>query len=88
MDKLWSPWRSKYIETFKPGAEKEEGCLFCRVRDEQNDSKNFVLKRSDKSLLIMNLFPYNSGHLMVVPFIHASTFGELDEETLLECMQA
>ena len=87
MDKLWSPWRSKYIETFKPGAEKEEGCLFCRVRDEQNDFKNFIVHRTDRSYLIMNLFPYNSGHMMVVPYVHSSTFDSLDEETLLECMK-
>lgn len=87
MDKLWSPWRSKYIESFKPGAVKEEGCLFCRVNIEQNDSNNFVIHRSERSFIIMNLFPYNSGHLMVVPYKHASAFDELDEDTLHECMQ-
>ena len=87
MDKLWSPWRSKYIETFKPGAEKEAECLFCRVRDEKNDAKNFIVHRSQRSYIIMNLFPYNSGHMMVVPYAHSSTFDSLDEETLLECMK-
>jgi ATP adenylyltransferase len=87
MEKLWSPWRSKYIESFKPGAEKEEGCLFCRVKEENDDVKNYVLHRFERSLIIMNLFPYNSGHLMVVPYAHASAFNELDEETCLECMK-
>jgi len=87
MDKLWSPWRSKYIESFKPGAVKDEGCLFCRVKDEINDDKNFIIHRAEKSYIIMNLFPYNSGHLMIVPYVHASTFEELDEDTCLECMK-
>jgi len=87
MDKLWSPWRSKYIESFKPGAEKKDGCLFCRVMDENNDDINFVIHRAEKSFIIMNLFPYNSGHLMIVPYAHASTFDELDEDTCGECMK-
>ena len=87
MEKLWSPWRSKYIESFKPGAVKEEGCLFCRVHEEKDDSKNFLLQRAKKSYIIMNLFPYNSGHLMVVPYRHASDFNDLDDETLHECIQ-
>src|SRR4030095_5562697 len=87
MDKLWSPWRSKYIESFKPGAVKEEGCLFCRVHKENEDEKNFLLHRAKKNFIIMNLFPYNSGHLMVVPYQHASTFNELDDDSCLESMQ-
>ncbi|HEY3251377.1 MAG TPA: HIT domain-containing protein [Ignavibacteria bacterium] len=86
MEKLWSPWRSKYIESFKPGAVKEDGCLFCRVKEEKDDVDNLIIHREKKSFIIMNLFPYNSGHLMVVPYQHASTFNELDDETSLECM--
>lgn len=87
MEKLWSPWRSKYIESFKPGAVKDERCLFCRVIEEDNDEKNFVIYRSERSIIIMNLFPYNSGHLMVVPKQHSATFNELDEETCVDCMR-
>ena len=86
MDKLWSPWRSKYIQTFKPGSEKEEGCLFCRIAEENKDKENYLLYRNEKSFVIMNLYPYNSGHLMIVPFAHVSALKELDEETRLECM--
>lgn len=87
MEKLWSPWRSKYIDSFKPGAVKEKGCLFCRELNEDNDEKNFIIHRSERSIIMMNLFPYNSGHLMVVPKQHASTFNELEEETCVECMR-
>jgi len=86
MDKLYSPWRSKYIESFKPGNEKEEGCLFCRIASENKDKENLLIHRSKSSYIIMNLFPYNSGHLMIVPYKHASTLGELNDEENLDCM--
>ena len=87
MEKLWSPWRSKYIESFKPGAVKDDRCLFCRVLEEDKDDENFLIYRAEKSFIMMNLFPYNSGHLMVIPYQHASTFNELDEDTCHECMK-
>lgn len=86
MDKLWSPWRSKYIESLKPGSTKEEGCLFCRAVKESNDKQNYLLHRGKNCYIIMNLYPYNSGHLMIVPYAHASSLNELNEETRLECM--
>jgi ATP adenylyltransferase len=88
MDKLWSPWRSKYIESFKPGNKDEnEECLFCRVVKEEKDKDNFILHRSEKGYIIMNLYPYNSGHLMIVPYQHSGSLEELDEETSAECMR-
>jgi ATP adenylyltransferase len=87
MDKLWSPWRSKYIDSFKPGGDKEEGCLFCRINDEKKDKENYVIHRSTHCFIVMNLYPYNSGHLMIVPYIHSSTLNELDDETYLDCMK-
>lgn len=86
MDKLWSPWRSKYIESFKPGNEKDDGCLFCRVAKENRDKENYILHRSKNCYIIMNLYPYNSGHLMIVPYAHARSLNELDEETRLDSM--
>ena len=86
MDKLWSPWRSKYIESFKPGGEKEAGCLFCRIASEDKDKKNFLLHRSKHSFIIMNLYPYNSGHLMIIPYKHTSLLNVLNEEETLDCM--
>ena len=80
MDKLWSPWRSKYIQSFKPGSGKENGCLFCRISKENKDKENYLLYRNKNSFIIMNLYPYNSGHLMIVPYTHVSSL------TRLECM--
>src|SRR5512146_1811614 len=86
MDKLWSPWRSKYIESFKSGSETDGECLFCRTANENKDKENYILHRSKHCYIIMNLYPYNSGHLMIVPYKHASSLGELDEDTRLDCM--
>ena len=87
MDKLWSPWRSKYIESFKPGGKTEEGCLFCRIAKENRDKENFVIYRGKSAYIVMNLYPYNSGHLMIVPYIHLPSLKELDDQTKLECMK-
>ena len=85
MDKLWSPWRSKYIDSFKPGGVKEEGCLFCRIPKEDRDKENYLIYRSTSSFIIMNLYPYNSGHLMIVPYKHTALLNELDNNEKLDC---
>lgn len=85
MEKLWSPWRSQYIDTFKE--EKKEtlpGSLFTRILNENDDKKNYLLHRGKYSFIIMNLYPYNSGHLMIVPYKEARELSELDAETRLE----
>ena len=85
MEKLWSPWRSHYIDTFKE--EKKEtlpGSLFTRILNENDDKKNYLLHRGKYSFIIMNLYPYNSGHLMIVPYKEARELSELDVETRLE----
>lgn len=87
MKKLWSPWRSKYIESFKPGAEKDGSCLFCRIPSEDRDGENYLVHRGKKGYIVMNLYPYNSGHILVVPYKHCSTLEELDDSENLECMQ-
>ena len=88
MDKLWSPWRSKYIDTFKPGnSSGENECLFCKIAKENRDKENFLIHRAEKCFIIMNLYPYNSGHLMIVPYKHASSLKELDTDTNLDCMK-
>lgn len=87
MDKLWSPWRSKYIESFKPGNVNDSGCLFCRVAAEDRDKENYILHRGMTGYIIMNLYPYNSGHLMIVPYKHAGKLDVLNDEETLECMK-
>ena len=86
MDKLWSPWRSKYIESFKPGVLKDGECLFCKVQKASADKDNYIVYRSNHSFIIMNLYPYNSGHLMIVPYQHTSELSSLNRDETLDCM--
>ena len=73
---LWAPWRKGYV--IQP--DKDKTCLFCRVRREKNDRKNLVLFRGKNGFLILNRFPYNNGHLMVVPNRHVREITEIKPE--------
>lgn len=87
MKRLHSPWRSAYIATFR-GEKKSKQCLFCRIAKERRDEKNLVLWRGDHCYIVMNLFPYNSGHLMVVPYKHTANLAPLSSDVYVEVMQA
>jgi ATP adenylyltransferase len=71
---LWSPWRMEYVKR-----EKEKGCVFCNRIKQSDDKKNLILVRFKYSFVIMNLYPYNNGHLMVVPYRHVSDYSSLKE---------
>jgi ATP adenylyltransferase len=73
-DILWAPWRMEYIES----AEKPDGCIFCAKPDETRDRGNLIVHRGVLTFVIMNRFPYNNGHLMVVPFRHTADLSDLD----------
>lgn len=79
MNNLWAPWRIDYILS-----EKEEGCIFCKKPKEDTDEKNLILYRSELSFIIFNRYPYNSGHLMVVPYRHISDFTLLKDEEIID----
>ena len=76
---LWAPWRIEYIE-----GEKEGVCIFCEKPKQTDDLNNLILFRASLSFIIMNKYPYNSGHLMVVPYEHKKDFEYLTDEELLE----
>ncbi len=87
MKNLWSPWRSKYIESFA-NPDENKGCIFCNMISMNPSSEdNLVIEQNDLSFTVMNLYPYNNGHLMVVPKRHLSKLSELNEKELLECLQ-
>jgi ATP adenylyltransferase len=92
-EQLWAPWRLAYILSHKsknenaPVPAEGEGCFLCRYRDETADAENFVVARGAHSLVVLNRFPYNNGHLLVAPRAHKPTLEELDDAELLECMQ-
>jgi len=77
MQKLWSPWRSQYISSFHN--EDKSKCVFCSIIESNNDDENFVIKRAKDFSLIMNKFPYNSGHLMVITNEHIDNLNKLSD---------
>lgn len=82
MRQLWAPWRMSYV-----GAEPAtSGCVFCEKAAQSDDDRNFVLLRGARCFALMNIFPYNNGHLMIAPYVHQPTILELDAETLTEMM--
>ena len=89
MKRMWSPWRSKYIETFKkpPRKSRSKESLFTQVRKSRADDKNFIVWRGEHCYVIMNLYPYNSGHLMIVPNRQTKSFEDLTLVELVEIMQ-
>lgn len=86
MDKLWSPWRSKYIESFREDKSGKE-CIFCAAIEDQVESDDsLVLYKGKYSYITLNLYPYNSGHLMIIPKRHLCEFTELSQDELAEMM--
>jgi ATP adenylyltransferase len=78
---LWAPWRAEYIQ----GLSKSSDCFICDdLKKPQDDDANLVLWRCDKSIVVMNRFPYNNGHLLIAPARHISDLEEAGDEELLE----
>ena len=85
MDILWSPWRYNYITG--TGAAKPSGCVFCNIlNNSASDEENFILKRAEFNFVILNIYPYTSGHLMVVPYEHLATLDAASKQTTDEMM--
>jgi len=76
---LWAPWRLEYIQS----ADEQEDCVFCLARDGENEER-LVVHRGKLALVVLNKYPYASGHLMVAPNRHEGEFGELDGDEALE----
>lgn len=78
MDKLWAPWRVKYVTKI---VGKQKGCVFCHIQKEKRkDKSNFVVARSKHSFIVLNIYPYNNGHLMVIPNRHVNDTSKLSKE--------
>ena len=82
---LWAPWRLSYIVTTKD--EAGDGCFLCRYRDADSGAENFVVARGDRTLVVLNRYPYNNGHLLIAPVEHKGALEELDDAEMLECMR-
>ena len=85
MDVLWSPWRYDYI---KASGKTAAGCVFCSVlTNSASDEENFILTRAEFNFVILNIYPYTSGHLMVVPYDHVSLLSDAGKQTTDELME-
>src|SRR5438067_8346024 len=86
MDRLWAPWRLSYVAAATPPAE-HDACFICRGLGEQNDRANLIAWRGGKSVVVLNRFPYNNGHLLIAPNAHKGELHELDAAEILEMQQ-
>jgi ATP adenylyltransferase len=81
MDKLWAPWRSKYIYLRKRGR-----CIFCGNKGPAHDRTRHIIDRSRHSFSMLNLYPYNNGHVMVAPFRHVKDLSGLSRDEFCDMM--
>jgi len=86
MDRLYAPWRMAYVEQPQEPAPDATGCVFCDKAASTDDVANLIVHRGRSCFVLLNLFPYNNGHLMVVPYRHTAALADLDPETLLELL--
>jgi ATP adenylyltransferase len=82
MDHLWSPWRYAYVST----AEKASGCIFCDALNNGDDRKVWIVHRGTHCFIMLNAFPYTSGHVMIVPYVHVDELQKLDPAVATEMM--
>lgn len=82
MEKLWAPWRAEYIL-----GPKEKECIFCSRLKQKKDRQNLILHRGKKAFIILNCYPYNSGHLMIAPNAHKANLDELTRAEYTEMFE-
>ena len=82
MDKLWAPWRIKYVQ-----GKQKKGCIFCQKPRQKNDKKNYIIERRKYAFSILNIYPYNNGHIMVAPYKHIADLERLTATELKEMME-
>ncbi len=83
MDRLWSPWRYKYVSTASP----KNDCIFCDKLAQNEDKANYILLRAKHNFVLLNLYPYTSGHMMVAPYQHVATLSEASADVREEMIE-
>lgn len=83
MKRLFTPWRMKYINSNN----KDDDCVFCLAIEQKDTQENLIVYRGEKSFVILNRYPYTSGHLMVIPFLHNESLSDLGSATRAEMME-
>ena len=82
MDHLWNPWRYRYVQKSDPN----DACIFCQKAAENRDEENYIVHRARHNFIILNLYPYTTGHLMVAPYEHVATLEAASEDIVVEIM--
>lgn len=85
IDRMWAPWRLAYVQ--KPTTQKEKGCMFCTKHRSRRDAQNYIIERGKHVFALLNIYPYNNGHLMIAPYRHVSELEELNDDERLEMMK-
>jgi ATP adenylyltransferase len=80
LERLWAPWRLEYVQS---AGKQDDGCFFCRAA-EGDDEDHLVVHRGERAFVLLNKFPYASGHLLVAPYRHGPGFDDLDDGEALE----
>ncbi|MBX9604316.1 MAG: HIT domain-containing protein [Bryobacteraceae bacterium] len=83
MERIFSPWRSRYVQNSTPGG----GCIFCDKPAAGDDEKQFIVLRAERNFVLLNVYPYTSGHVMIAPYEHVASLEEADPAALAEMMQ-
>lgn len=84
-EQIWAPWRLEYIE--RPAEGSPGSCIFVDLPNENDDEKNLILFRGKTAFVMLNRYPYTSGHLMVAPYRHTANLSDLGDDELLEISQ-
>ncbi len=88
MDHLWSPWRYQYVSSAASVPLGKDDCFFCRsAADPAGDAANLVVLRAERSFVLLNRYPYTSGHVLISPYAHVATLAETEVATLEEMMR-
>jgi ATP adenylyltransferase len=82
--RIWAPWRLEYVKD--ASKDKDSECIFCAALEAGDDDASLIVRRGERSFVILNKFPYTNGHLMVAPYEHIAELQGLDEETMAEIM--
>ena len=82
MKRLWAPWRIEYIQE----PESAEGCIFCDKPAANDDEAHLIVHRGEQAFAMMNLYPYNNGHLLIAPYVHVAELDDLKPEVQLDML--
>lgn len=90
MKHLYAPWREEYSKSIERGKQEgagQESCVFCSIFQESDDERHFILARSSSMIVMLNRYPYNAGHIMVLPIAHIASLNALSKENRQELME-